>query len=166
MSEPRRCDCTRVDSPEGELWMAVSEHEVRLEAAKQAAVHHQVGISTPVTFNVLPGLRQTLKAHYLTEITCDHEHRLDRPACSCSLVDLGWHPSVGAAVDAWIDHVTEIQDPKRHEREAELARLRAIEQAAREFAAALTRSNLSQITPIADALRTALAAQDETGGNE
>ncbi len=50
-------------------------------------------------------LRDTLRRHYLTEIICDHERELDNPVCACSLVNLGWHPSVGAAVEAWIDHV-------------------------------------------------------------
>lgn len=41
-----------------------------------------------------------LKQHYLADIECDHERRMDKPRCACSLVDLGWHPSVGHAVDA------------------------------------------------------------------
>jgi hypothetical protein len=50
-------------------------------------------------------LRGVLRRHYLTQITCDHEGKIDNPVCACSLVHLGWHPSVGAAVDAWINHV-------------------------------------------------------------
>ena len=50
-------------------------------------------------------LRDVLRRHYLTQITCDHERKMDNPVCACSLVNLGWHPSVGDAVDAWIDHV-------------------------------------------------------------
>lgn len=49
-----------------------------------------------------------LKAHYLAQIECDHERKMDRPMCNCSLVNLGWHPNVGAAVDAWIEHVMEV----------------------------------------------------------
>lgn len=52
-------------------------------------------------------LRRTLKEHWLTTIVCDHRARTDKPVCFC-----GWvHeplPSVGAAVDAWVEHVTEM----------------------------------------------------------
>jgi hypothetical protein len=51
---------------------------------------------------------EVLKAHYLAEVVCDHEQGMDQPRCACSLVNLGWHPSVGAAVDAWIEHVMEV----------------------------------------------------------
>lgn len=51
---------------------------------------------------------ETLKEHYLTGVVCDQERKMDKPSCSCSRVNLGWHPSVGAAVDAWIDHVVEV----------------------------------------------------------
>jgi hypothetical protein len=50
------------------------------------------------------GVRERLRLHYLTAIECNHARKMDRPTCSCSAVDLGWHPSVGAAVDAWITH--------------------------------------------------------------
>jgi hypothetical protein len=50
-------------------------------------------------------LRDVLRRHYLTQITCDHDRKMDNPVCACSLVNLGWHPSVGDAVDAWADHV-------------------------------------------------------------
>lgn len=51
-----------------------------------------------------------LRSHYLASITCDHERQQDNPICACSLVHLGWHASVGAAVDAWIDHVLAVLD--------------------------------------------------------
>lgn len=50
-------------------------------------------------------LRDRLQRHYLAYVACDHERGMDNPQCACSLVDLGWHPSVGEAVEAWIDHV-------------------------------------------------------------
>lgn len=53
-------------------------------------------------------VRGALREHYLAEVICDHEQKIDNPRCACSLVDLGWHPSVGAAVGAWIDHVMEV----------------------------------------------------------
>jgi len=49
--------------------------------------------------------RYVLREHYLTGITCDHERGMDNPVCACSREFLGWHPSVGAAVEAWIGHV-------------------------------------------------------------
>ena len=49
-----------------------------------------------------------LSKHYLVEVICDHEREMDNPRCACSLVNLGWHPSVGQAVNAWIEHVLEV----------------------------------------------------------
>lgn len=46
-----------------------------------------------------------LRTHWLANVECDHELELDKPWCACSRVDLGWHPNVGAAVEAWIRHV-------------------------------------------------------------
>jgi hypothetical protein len=53
-------------------------------------------------------LRQILRDHYLAQVICGHDRQQDNPVCACSRVFLGWHPSVGAAVDAWIDHVAEV----------------------------------------------------------
>jgi hypothetical protein len=50
-------------------------------------------------------LRETLRAHYLAVLECDHERKQDRASCSCSAVALPWCASVGAAVDSWIEHV-------------------------------------------------------------
>jgi hypothetical protein len=49
-----------------------------------------------------------LREHYLAGIECDHEHQRDRASCGCSLVDLGWHDSVGEARESWITHVVEV----------------------------------------------------------
>ena len=46
-----------------------------------------------------------LREHWLHAVECDHERKMDRPICACSRVDLGWHPSVGAAVEAWVSHL-------------------------------------------------------------
>ena len=51
--------------------------------------------------------RAALAEHYLMTVNCDHDTGSDNPVCGCSVVNLGWHPSVGAAIQAWIDHVTE-----------------------------------------------------------
>lgn len=56
-------------------------------------------------------VREVLREHYLAQVTCDHERKQDNPVCACSLVHLGWHPSVGAAVDAWIEHAVEQMQP-------------------------------------------------------
>lgn len=53
-------------------------------------------------------IRDVLREHYLFAITCDHERKQDNPICACSRIFLGWHPTVGAAVDAWIEHVMSI----------------------------------------------------------
>lgn len=62
-------------------------------------------IAPALRAGALRGLADVLAKHYLAEVACDHERREDNPRCACSLVHLGWHPSVGQAVDAWIEHV-------------------------------------------------------------
>lgn len=64
-----------------------------------------------------------LRDHYLRAIECDHSFHddlgftrvgRDKPHCSCSTVDLGWHASVGLAVEAWIAHVAAVAEAQRH----------------------------------------------------
>jgi hypothetical protein len=55
-------------------------------------------------------LRGVLKGHWLAGIQCEHDDNAptggrDKASCSCSLVDLGWHPTVQAAAESWIEHV-------------------------------------------------------------
>jgi hypothetical protein len=52
-----------------------------------------------------------LREHWLHAMECDHETKQDKPHCACSRVDLGWHPSVGAAVEAWLEHVVVAASP-------------------------------------------------------
>lgn len=49
-----------------------------------------------------------LETHWLDGIECDHESKRDNPRCACSEVFLGWHPTVGDAVKAWIAHVANV----------------------------------------------------------
>lgn len=63
-------------------------------------------------------LRKRLADHYLAQIICDHDRALDNPVCACSLVHLGWHPSVGAAVAAWIDHALAADVPAAADEDA------------------------------------------------
>jgi hypothetical protein len=48
-----------------------------------------------------------LRQHWLHALECDHDKAMDRPHCACCQTDLGWHPSIGAAVEAWLAHVAE-----------------------------------------------------------
>jgi hypothetical protein len=50
-------------------------------------------------------IKAVLREHWLTGIVCDHEAKTDRATCSCSVWRCEPLPSVGAAVDAWINHV-------------------------------------------------------------
>jgi hypothetical protein len=62
----------------------------------------------PVTPNTSgEALRAHLREHWLASIVCDHEAKTDTAVCSCSQWADTPHPSVGAAVDAWIEHVFE-----------------------------------------------------------
>ena len=48
-----------------------------------------------------------LREHFPIEVRCDHEAGQDKVFCNCSMVDLGWHSSVGDAVASWVGHVIE-----------------------------------------------------------
>jgi hypothetical protein len=50
-------------------------------------------------------LRRVLRDHFVMAIECDHVAKTDRVLCSCSAWRSDPQPSVGAAVDVWIDHV-------------------------------------------------------------
>ena len=50
-------------------------------------------------------LRSTLALHYITAIDCDHDAKTDTVRCNCSVWTGAPQPSVGAAVQEWIDHV-------------------------------------------------------------
>jgi hypothetical protein len=54
---------------------------------------------------MLDRMRVVLKEHYLTEIQCHHATKLDTAHCWCTVWASEALPSVGAAVDAWIEHV-------------------------------------------------------------
>lgn len=80
---------------------AIKRFERTAELAQAKAVEHAVAAERE-------RWRHVLTEHYLINVACDHALARDQPWCACSLVDLGWHPSVGAAVDAWISHVADL----------------------------------------------------------
>jgi hypothetical protein len=87
-------------TPSG-TWQPESDHHSPKEAAKRAAWLNGAASEPDSGVTVLAVLRD----HWLAEIACDHDRGTDRPRCACSQVDLGEHPSVGYAVQAWINHV-------------------------------------------------------------
>lgn len=65
-------------------------------------------VSTDHTDETLIGIvRAVLAEHWLFDIGCDHEAETNSPVCACCLVNLGTHPTVAGARDAWIAHVME-----------------------------------------------------------
>jgi DnaJ-class molecular chaperone len=50
-------------------------------------------------------IKTRLREHWITGIICDHDAKTDRATCSCSLWRSSPMPNVGAAVNAWIEHV-------------------------------------------------------------
>jgi hypothetical protein len=52
-------------------------------------------------------LRVVLRGHWLSGIECDHDTKRDFSTCACGLWASNNEPSVGAAVNAWIEHVFE-----------------------------------------------------------
>lgn len=69
--------------------------------ARKLGLAPQVGIE-------MGDVRGALKEHYLAAIVCDHEKKNDTPICACSRVHLPTMPTVGKAVDVWVDHVMEV----------------------------------------------------------
>ena len=61
-------------------------------------------------------LRLVLREHWLAGVECDHDAKTDRASCACSMVDLGWQPSIGSAVNSWIDHLFSIVDEPSNRR--------------------------------------------------
>lgn len=60
---------------------------------------------SPVSDARREALRTTLKEHWITAIKCDHEAHTDMPICYCCERLCDPQPTLGAAVDRWIDHV-------------------------------------------------------------
>lgn len=60
---------------------------------------------------LLDGLRVVLLDHWPVQVLCDHEARTDQVVCSCSQVTLPVMPTVGAAIDTWIEHVIACLQP-------------------------------------------------------
>ena len=46
-----------------------------------------------------------LRKHYLAGIECNHKSKTDRAMCACSRWNCPPQPSVGAAVERWLEHV-------------------------------------------------------------
>ncbi len=78
-----------------------------MEEYKVAATREAVGrLAAKAGDQWMMGLmRSHLREHWLANIICDHEAKTDTAVCSCSMWRDELHPSVGDAVDAWIEHV-------------------------------------------------------------
>lgn len=53
------------------------------------------------------GFAEMLRKHWLWQVECHHETKTDTPRCSCSRWPCEPQPSVGEAVERWIEHVLE-----------------------------------------------------------
>ena len=51
---------------------------------------------------------EALRDHYLAGIDCNEENHTDKAACSCALMMSSPQPSIGQAVQQWIDHVRDV----------------------------------------------------------
>jgi hypothetical protein len=78
------------------IWMQAAQAELRAEADR----YREEGLAAERERWIA-----ILAVHYLIDVICDPETRRDNPVCGCSQVFLGWHPSIGEARQAWIDHV-------------------------------------------------------------
>lgn len=83
---------------------------------KTGALHKIVGLRTHLFFP--QGMREAtdhvaavLREHWLTGLECDHDAKTDVANCFCSKWRPAPEPSVGKAVERWIEHV--IDEMKR-----------------------------------------------------
>lgn len=58
-------------------------------------------------------IQEVLRAHWLTSVDCDHKGKTDTARCFCTIWTGTPQLSVGAAVEQWIDHVTEMLSVSR-----------------------------------------------------
>jgi hypothetical protein len=56
---------------------------------------------------------ETLRKHWLWQVECQHAEKTDTPRCFCSLWVCDPQPSVGQAVERWVEHVLEHLDDVR-----------------------------------------------------
>jgi hypothetical protein len=56
---------------------------------------------------------ELLRKHYLCGIQCNHERKIDRAICACSEWNCPPQPTVGEAVERWIEHVASRTDLTR-----------------------------------------------------
>ena len=83
-------------------WMALDDGQ------REAGMRIGSAVAEVARAEVRGRFGHALREHYLAGITCDRARKEDNPVCGCSRVFLGWHPSVGEAVEAWIVHVMEM----------------------------------------------------------
>lgn len=55
----------------------------------------------------LDRMAQVLRAHWLTGLECDHDAKTDVANCFCGKWRPAPEPSVGQAVERWVEHVME-----------------------------------------------------------
>ena len=83
-------------NPDGSRWNHISrawvESLLATHAASATAAEHERWAAV-------------LADHYLMGVNCDPDTKRDNPMCGCSRIHLGWHDSIGAARQAWLDHV-------------------------------------------------------------
>ena len=87
-------------------WMAIGGE--RLTAVLEAAAPHIAAAEHE-------RWRAVLAEHYLMGINCDPDTKRDNPMCGCSRIHLGWHPSMGEAHQAWIEHVAGLLEPAQRQ---------------------------------------------------
>lgn len=91
------------------IWVALADG---MMSAPQARVLIAAYLAAASPQAEIDRLRSHLREHWLANIACDHEAKTDTASCSCSMWRDEPHPSVGGAVDAWIEHVIATLHPE------------------------------------------------------
>jgi hypothetical protein len=97
-----------VDSEGRRRQFHVAEWDDRAPSQRELDCRISSVIAEIVRAEVRGRFGYALREHYLMNVICDPERKMDNPVCGCSRVFLGWHPSIGEAREAWISHVMDV----------------------------------------------------------
>lgn len=75
----------------GEPVVRLEQHQTALAAKEQE----------------LARMKATLQNHWVTAVECNHEDKTDTVRCSCSVWTGTPQPSIGKAIEQWVQHVME-----------------------------------------------------------
>lgn len=83
----------------------LEQHQAAL-AAKDAVLQ-ELAFQLAAKEQELAQMKATLQDHWVTAVECNHEDKTDTVRCSCSVWTGTPQPSIGKAIEQWVQHVME-----------------------------------------------------------